>query len=169
MINYDITEPYDRTLNKSFPPIPNGIYHVEIVKAEYVKGDYGSKILKIRFSIDDYHPDYYGRLIFLDLYIEYINPSKTEDQIRKKMKIDKNNLTGILEVLRKTHLDNVFELIGAKLQIEIKSSPNKNNPDKPYTNVIDFLDYLYMEGAHNKAKEEEQTVNPGAIDNDVPF
>lgn len=171
MINYT-AEPYERNEMK---PIPDGIYKTEIIDVKYQNDEsLGKESINIQYLIIE-DPNFGGRFLYQTIFLKYPNPQDGSPNI--VLKIAKNKLNGVLEMCKMSSLRHVSDLIGRKLKIKIKTKPDKKDPNRMRTEIVDYFDYLYIEGSHNNKKQREQTINHGttnvaacaAAGFDIPF
>jgi hypothetical protein len=102
------------------------------------KKDNSGEGLSFKWVIEDEDSEYVGMNvsdwfnIYRDITSEEVTPKIKQDMSRMRQRLTQ---MGIPLEDQNDLLDNLDDLIGMKAYITVKESPDKNDPDKVYTNI----------------------------------
>lgn len=121
-----------------------GVYPAVLteIKAVEPKNDGGKHGIAFKWVIDDEDSEYNGQNV-QDWKTYY--PDLSPDDLTPQVKRDLANLRQVLNSLGLTpdeqneFLENMDEYVGTNAVITVKETPDKNDPDKKYTNVVKIV------------------------------
>lgn len=119
--------------------VPPDTYKCVLAEAGIVdKKDKTGQGLALKWVIEEEESEYNGQNIsdwnnvYPDITEEDITPKIRQDMSRLRQRLTQMGLT--TEEMNEVH-NNLDELIGMKAWITVKETPDRNDPDKIYTNI----------------------------------
>lgn len=117
-----------------------GTYECVLTEANRVeKKDGSGEGLSIKWVIEDEDSDYDKQgvqdwfNIYPDITSDEVTPNIKKDMSRLKQRLSQ---MGLAESDMNTFLDDLDEYVGMKARVTVKETPDKNNPDIVYTNIV---------------------------------
>jgi hypothetical protein len=117
-----------------------GTYDCVLTEASRItKKDQSGEGLSIKWVIEDEDSDYNGQNvqdwfnIYPDITSDEVTPNIKKDMSRLKQRLSQ---MGLAESDMNTFLDDLDEYVGMHAQVTVKETPDKNNPDIVYTNIV---------------------------------